>query len=347
MFLHFNRKRDHILEKYRESLSASDIEDVADEIARDMACDEDETAMNDDSITEDSRPEAAVKKRKYNNFLMMSEWMIDAPKDFPDKWILCVCPVGKRCCVVSTQGSTRCYARNGYQFLGNYSFPSSLPGGCKVAKVGKTGKTGNCILDCIYVDRDRTFYVLDLILWNGVSFFGCETTFRHYWLDSHFEELAESSGTGSEERKNQLKFPYRFKVLPRTNSNTECISQAISDFDRQFNPREDTKEPSLVEEKQETDSGYDRDELMIEDRVRDSLASNAGSRPHRSLPKELQRKRRRVEVDGLLFFHRDSLYVSGVTPLVLWLKTGVMLKEVLGVESVSNQETEEKIMTIK
>ena len=46
------------------------------------------------------------------------------------------------------------------------------------------------------------------------------------------------------------------------------------------------------------------------------------------------------QVDGLLFFHREALYISGVTPLILWLKTN-MLSDMLGVK-VDTLPKEEK-----
>lgn len=45
-------------------------------------------------------------------------------------------------------------------------FQSALPGG---SKVGQTAAF--TILDCIY--RNKTYYVLDLLVWNSHSLFNC------------------------------------------------------------------------------------------------------------------------------------------------------------------------------
>lgn len=325
------------MEKYRETLSVSEVEDIAVEITRDFTTESEESSIDD--YEEEAAAETKVKSgtpstrvapsqrkspKSYRNFLMMSEWMIDAPSDFPVKWLLTVCPIGKRVTVVSSHGQTKCYARNGSPFL-RQSFPSSLPGG------GRGFFKGNSILDCIYVDREQTFYVLDLILWNGVSFFGCDTDFRFYWLKTKLEDEVTVSPSFSGRKSNSLqfsanksignKFTFQFKLLKRSEASKDSIVQAVQDFDKDFNSSTQVDAARIGGEKRtvlEVNAMQGNQEKVMEDLY------------FRSPSQDSSPDKRRVEIDGLLFFHRQGLYASGTTPLVLWLKTS-MLPDVLGV----------------
>lgn len=48
-----------------------------------------------------------MKKRRYKlrkdyaRMFMLSEWMLEVPQDFADKWIMVPCPVGKRVLLVA------------------------------------------------------------------------------------------------------------------------------------------------------------------------------------------------------------------------------------------------------
>jgi hypothetical protein len=39
---------------------------------------------------------------EYADVLMFSEWLEEVPNDLEDKWIMVICPVGKRCLVVAS-----------------------------------------------------------------------------------------------------------------------------------------------------------------------------------------------------------------------------------------------------
>lgn len=65
--------------------------------------------LEDVLLSEDEHKESMVidnksnsKKRKlYINTLMLSEWMIDVPEDFIDKWFMLPCPKGRRALIVA------------------------------------------------------------------------------------------------------------------------------------------------------------------------------------------------------------------------------------------------------
>lgn len=157
------------------------------------------------------------RARKYKNALMMSEWLVDIPDDFETKWTLVLCPVGKRCLVVASQGVTKAYARNGYCFLNH--FPSQIPGGNK-RDVKKHKES--CMLDCIYSESKKLFYILDVIAWNGVSLNNCETEFRFYWLNTKLKETKVAS-------KVSPLNPYKFQVLTHLTCDKTSISQAVTE----------------------------------------------------------------------------------------------------------------------
>ena len=78
----------------------------------------------------------------------------------------------QRALVVAGQGTTKHFSRGG-AFINQ--FPSCLPGGCRKQRNWK-----NCqaLLDTIYVESSRTFYVLDLMVWNDLALYDCDTMFR-------------------------------------------------------------------------------------------------------------------------------------------------------------------------
>uniref|UniRef100_UPI00398E7DB4 snurportin-1 n=1 Tax=Pristiophorus japonicus TaxID=55135 RepID=UPI00398E7DB4 len=202
--------------------------------------------------------ELAKKKlpKRYANQLMLSEWLVDVPSDLVEEWLLVVCPVGKRTLIVASKGSTAAYSRSG--FCVN-RFPSLLPGGNRHnSAIGKD----YTILDCIYSEVDRTFFVLDVMCWRGHPVYDCQTEFRFFWLQSKLQE--EDQKLCEIATRN----PFKFVGLP----NSLCTPEAICE----------------------------------------TLAADYP-----------------FEVDGLLFYHRQTHYTPGSTPLVGWLKP-YMVADILG-----------------
>ncbi len=185
---------------------------------------------------------------------MLSEWMVEVPPDFAEKWFMFVCPIGKRCLVVAAKGTTTAYSRSGYPIR---NFPSLLPGG------SRSEIKDNCILDCIYYEGTQTFYVLDIMSWGGHPVYDSDTEFRSYWKASKIRDNAEKISKYS--RIN----PLVFLDLPCYPCTKESISQVLS----------------------------------------------------QTWP---------VQVDGLLFIHKEAHYWTGRTPLAAWLKAH-MVPDILGI----------------
>uniref|UniRef100_A0A8C5Q4N7 Snurportin-1 n=1 Tax=Leptobrachium leishanense TaxID=445787 RepID=A0A8C5Q4N7_9ANUR len=212
---------------------------------------------NDKDDEEDEMDVDPGKKlpRHYANQIMLSEWLIEVPPDLAELWLLVVCPVGKRSLVVASRGSTAVYTKSGYCVN---RFPSLLPGGNqRNSSIGKD----YTILDCIFNEETRTYYVLDVMCWRGHPIYDCQTDFRFYWLKS---KLQEQEGLAEITKRN----PFRFVGL----DNFPCALDSV----------------------------------------------------HNVLTQEFPYK-----VDGLLFYHKQTHYTPGSTPLVGWLRP-YMAPEILG-----------------
>ncbi|CAO3653207.1 unnamed protein product [Cunninghamella echinulata] len=141
---------------------------------------EDDSVMEDRKLRCLDQPILKPKKKPYSKFanqVMYSENMEALPQDLLTEWVLMICPIGKRCLVTSGNGQTVARARSG-RIINR--FQSILPNG-SIAR-GKGSSSNYCILDCIYDATTFTFYVLDLMCWDGYAIYDCDTDFRHFWL---------------------------------------------------------------------------------------------------------------------------------------------------------------------
>ncbi|XP_010882601.3 snurportin-1 [Esox lucius] len=233
----------------------SDEEEVVEVDKKEQQQEEEEEKKNSD----DDGMEIERKRlpKYYANQLMLSEWLVDVPQELDTDWLMVVCPVGKRSLIVASKGSTAAYTKSGYCVN---RFPSLLPGGNRHnSAMGKD----YTILDCIYSELERTYFILDVMCWRGHPVYDCPTEFRFYWLQS---KVQETDGLADIAKRN----PFRFESLQSTACSTEAIQQALA-AEYNFN------------------------------------------------------------VDGLLFYHRQTHYTPGSTPLVGWLRP-YMVADILGME---------------
>ncbi|KAK9748313.1 hypothetical protein RND81_02G049700 [Saponaria officinalis] len=93
-------------------------------------------------------------------------------------------PAGKRCFVVSINGTTVSRLRNGSVL---HHFPSGLPCGARTRDNSGSSQS-YCILDCIFHEMDKTYYVIDMVCWRGYSLYDCNAEFRFFWLNSKLME---------------------------------------------------------------------------------------------------------------------------------------------------------------
>ncbi|XP_043726349.1 snurportin-1 [Telopea speciosissima] len=135
--------------------------------------------------------------------LMLPEWMIDVPPRLNIDWYVFARPAGKRCFVVSSDGTTVSRLRNGSIL---HHFPSALPNGARTKDISGPAHSFS-ILDCIFHEPDQTYYVIDMLCWRGYSLYDCSAEFRFFWLKS---KLAE---TGACDPPSQY-HRYRFSSVP-------------------------------------------------------------------------------------------------------------------------------------
>ncbi|XP_015929325.2 snurportin-1 isoform X1 [Parasteatoda tepidariorum] len=234
--------------------------------ARKLATDE----WGEEEETEDKEndgmecEEISIKPpRYYKDQLMLSEWLVDVPDDMAALWYLVLCPVGKRSLVVASRGKTKVYTRSGYRVN---TFYSLLPGGNW--RIEGSGRAYT-ILDCIFDESNKTYYILDVMCWKSHPCYDSDTEFRFYWRNTKIEETPEVKTISDDNQ-------YKFIPLPHYDCDTETLKKTLQD------------------------------------------------------PLPFPSK-----LDGLLFYHRKTHYISATTPLVGWLKA-YMVPEMLNIEVPSS-----------
>ncbi|CAK9800253.1 SNUPN [Anthophora plagiata] len=178
---------------------------------------EEDEYEGDMEIEENEKKKYHSSKRHkyYANQLMMSEWMLEVPQDFLDKWIIVPCPQGKRTLVVACKGITKAYNKRGNQ-LGK--FYSALPGG------NSSEHRSSCtIIDCLWIKQQKAYFVLDVLAWSNQSLMNCDTEFRFFWLKSQLQEIEEL------QKRDTYRNTYPMLPLPNINCNTD-ISLALANL---------------------------------------------------------------------------------------------------------------------
>lgn len=167
------------------------------------------------------------KKRKdkkfnpYKNQLMLSEWIVDPPTDLTTNWLMVVCPVGKRVLIVAHKGHTTAYSKGGHVLN---RFPSLLPGGSyKTWKKDNNFARSFTLLDCIYDEVNRTYWMLDLMCYKGNPIYDSEVDFRFFWLNS---KLLEDAPKLSEQSSVN---PFKFKPCKNVLCEKTAIVNAVTD----------------------------------------------------------------------------------------------------------------------
>ncbi|KAK4369650.1 hypothetical protein RND71_013442 [Anisodus tanguticus] len=148
--------------------------------------------------------------------LMLPEWMMDVPDNLNTDWYVFARPAGKRCFVVSSNGTTISRLRNGILL---HRFPSALPNGARTNN-SKSAQS-YCILDCIFHESDETYYVIDGVCWAGISLYECTAEFRFFWLNSKLAETGACDAPSTYHR-------YRFSTLPVYNCDKEGLQTAYA-----------------------------------------------------------------------------------------------------------------------
>lgn len=169
--------------------------------------DDEEYAMD----TSDYKPRPL--RRSYRNQLMLSEWLVEKPNDLEKNWLMMLCPEGKRCFVIAGHGTTKAFAKSGWMIR---TFPSWLPGGCR-----RSGREKCSLLDCIFSETEKKFYVLDAMMWNTFNIYETSTDLRSFFIASKLEETPALSQTSNIN-------PFTFQLCPRFPCNPSVMYEALS-----------------------------------------------------------------------------------------------------------------------
>ncbi|XP_044486701.1 snurportin-1 [Mangifera indica] len=160
---------------------------------------ESESLKKDLDVCQASKLKGAEARKWFASQLMLPEWMIDVPDRLTHDWYVLARPAGKRCIVVSSNGTTVSRLRNGSVL---HHFPSALPCGARTRDQSGSSQS-YCILDCIFHESDQTYYVIDMVCWRGYSLYDCTAEFRFFWLNS---KLAETGASDSPSRYHKFRF---------------------------------------------------------------------------------------------------------------------------------------------
>ncbi|KAL7010981.1 hypothetical protein ACKWTF_014028 [Chironomus riparius] len=138
-------------------------------------------------ITKDSTDDQY--RWEFSKNLMMSEWMMEEPDDLED-FLLVPCPKGTRSTLIHELPPDEPVG-----FLRRPKFLEKKPHYAKLySKTGhkllevKTNIPPDTILDCFYVKKIKTIYILDCMKYDGRDLTNCDTAFRRYWIGSKFYE---------------------------------------------------------------------------------------------------------------------------------------------------------------
>lgn len=172
---------------------------------------------NEDSmdVEECSQSKFPQKYKKFNR-MMLSEWMLDVPQDFCENWIMVPCPIGKRSRLISRRGITKAYSRKGVLCD---TFPSALPGGNSDADMRHSA-----IVDCIWINNQQTYYILDVLYWCQLPLTFCEAQFRLYWINNKIRETKEFKECDTDTNK--------YPILSLQNINCDSnLNSALTQLD--------------------------------------------------------------------------------------------------------------------
>jgi len=200
---HQKARRDDFM-NFSRCLADGDLDDEVD-------MEEEKEEEEEDMDTAEVKPKRL--RKTYKNQLMLSEWLVEVPTDLSEKWLMVLCPQGRRNLVIASRGKTKVFSKSGLHVK---SFPSNLPGGNRLGR-----RAAFTILDCIYSEAASTFYILDMMCWDTFQYYDCDTEFRLAWVQQKF---LEHEGLNTTSRLN----PYRFQTLPFYQCTREIIHSALN-----------------------------------------------------------------------------------------------------------------------
>ncbi|KAK4055442.1 hypothetical protein OIO90_003280 [Microbotryomycetes sp. JL221] len=214
------------------------------------------------------------------------------PSDFDQDFCLKVCPKGKRClCATGTSAA-----------LPNTVLYSRVSGRTLCRR--RTALPPDCLLDCVYDEQLSVLWVLDVIRWYAQGYLvECDTEFRNFFLASRLSELSaqpcyavDSTGT----------LPLVVVLCPVLGSPLTPST---------LNPLLSSIQPASMSVNDNAKNAIPIDVSIV------PYVDGATGTPIAqtvSIP---------LEVSGLLAYHKQAQYESGLTALMGWIAVDVEEKD--------------------
>eukprot|EP00891_Asterochloris_glomerata_P005970 jgi/Astpho2/5970/fgenesh1_pm.00080_%23_39_t len=124
-------------------------------------------------------------------------------------------PDGRRCLVIASNCWTVSRLRTGRVL---HSFPSPLPGG---STASSSGADSFSILDCVFHEPQQTYYIVDVMCWQGYILYDCAAEFRLYWLTAKMAESCMGSTATAQQQ-------YKFMAVPTAPCTPGALQEAYA-----------------------------------------------------------------------------------------------------------------------
>ena len=138
--------------------------------------------------------------------VMMPDWMLEAPDDMREKWLVAPRPQGQRCLIVASAGRTVARLRTGRLLQ---VFQSELPNGAAGRGSARICGQDATVLDCIFVAELGCYFICDVLCWKGHPLVDCTVEFRFFWLQ---QKLVEDAPLAAHQHPAQN--PHPLHLLP-------------------------------------------------------------------------------------------------------------------------------------
>jgi len=216
-----NDRREMLLEMTRKIIAETNTTSSSQNGSGSNSRNESGGGASSSNTTRKSRGKRRERKENYRSKkdreiwasrLMLPMWLTDVPDDLATNWVVRPRPEGQRCLLFTSQGETISRDRHGKHL---HTFQSPLPDGSYATR-GRGNKT--CFLDCVFNQAKQTYYVLDIMSWNGLLLFDSTIEARLFWVNSKLTEIGADKTL-----PNQRSF--RLLPMPFCEANEEGIRQ--------------------------------------------------------------------------------------------------------------------------
>lgn len=121
----------------------------------------------------------------FDHYLLQSaEMMKKKPKNLVD-WLVGPCPCGQRCVIIASGGISTVYDQHG-KFMSSFRYELAKRNENHDPRIAT-------ILDCIYNEETRLYFVIDILQHNRICFMSKPAQIRFTWLENNGSAIANIS----------------------------------------------------------------------------------------------------------------------------------------------------------